>query len=634
LALLFAGGAVWLFLAAIPVFADGGPHVSTINNGTGGINADSCAGCHRAHTAQGPYLINAPDEEALCLTCHGAATAGATTDVMTGVQYALASGLRGTTQLGALRNGGFDQARLDTANAARLGYLRSATDVSFRPKVGVSGPQNVTSAHLDLDGGGGVVASGILWGNGANGSGVGATGVNLTCASCHNPHGNGQYRILNPIPEADGAGFDDTWVATIVSSATTGSITTASSHGLLPGDKVTIAGHAGSTPTINGSWTVAAVTSTTFMLTGVTITVGGTGGTVTRTGGVTVADSPVDPDGLASNGIENPTKNYTVIQTKGTQGTNTTYMLYARDVVNAAAAVPPSFNSIPGTYGPTGGDYMHRQVPWSPQVNNPACDPTVFPAPAACATADDAPNGRPASSTSGATAGQVAFNLQITQWCSACHTRYFADQNPNPGTLQGPPAGPVTITSSATSGVITTGSNHGLAVNDSVTITGHSNAALNGSWTVATAPSPTTFTLTGVTITVAGTGGTSTRTAQAIPPATASSWWFPRTGATGAGSSDSLYKYQHRTVPNRACTTCHVSHGSNAQMTGPFSVNQTMPNNSAKTFVVGTGPTAVTLGDSRLLKIDNRGTCQACHDPTGTIPAGTYVGPAPTPAVP
>ena len=54
LALLFAGGAVWLFLAAIPVLADGGPHVAAINSGVnGGLTADSCAGCHRAHTAQG-----------------------------------------------------------------------------------------------------------------------------------------------------------------------------------------------------------------------------------------------------------------------------------------------------------------------------------------------------------------------------------------------------------------------------------------------------------------------------------------------------------------------------------------------------------------------------------------------------
>ena len=63
-ALLFAGGALWLFLAAIPVLADGGPHVASINSGAGGITADSCAGCHRAHTAQGCllYTSDAADE--------------------------------------------------------------------------------------------------------------------------------------------------------------------------------------------------------------------------------------------------------------------------------------------------------------------------------------------------------------------------------------------------------------------------------------------------------------------------------------------------------------------------------------------------------------------------------------------
>ena len=41
-------------------------------------------------------LINAPSEEELCLTCHGAASTGATTDVMTGIQYAIGTGgLRG-----------------------------------------------------------------------------------------------------------------------------------------------------------------------------------------------------------------------------------------------------------------------------------------------------------------------------------------------------------------------------------------------------------------------------------------------------------------------------------------------------------------------------------------------------------
>ena len=118
LALLIAVGATWLFLAALPALADGGPHVSATNNGSSVLTADSCAGCHRAHTAQGQFLINAASEEALCLTCHGAQSAGATTDVLTGVQYTsgaqhnVAGGAG--TQLGALRNGGFDQARIGT----------------------------------------------------------------------------------------------------------------------------------------------------------------------------------------------------------------------------------------------------------------------------------------------------------------------------------------------------------------------------------------------------------------------------------------------------------------------------------------------------------------------------------------
>ena len=78
LALLVAGGALWLLAAAVPVLADGGPHISTINNGSGGLTADTCAGCHRAHTAQGAMLLK-EEGTALCTSCHGSAGTGATT---------------------------------------------------------------------------------------------------------------------------------------------------------------------------------------------------------------------------------------------------------------------------------------------------------------------------------------------------------------------------------------------------------------------------------------------------------------------------------------------------------------------------------------------------------------------------
>jgi predicted CXXCH cytochrome family protein len=218
--LLLAGAALWLFLAAIPTLADGGPHVSTVNSGSGtgpgALTADSCAGCHRAHTAQGPMLINAPDEAALCLTCHGTTGGGATTNVVDGVQYNDAARTGGAVA-GALRGGGFVNARIDSTNPVRLPLPRwDSTDkvyvASFSSRVpALTSGAAVTSAHLKLGAGpdtstgtpAAVELQGTAWGNGAAGSGVGPT-VTLQCASCHNPHGNGQYRILNPVPSADG----------------------------------------------------------------------------------------------------------------------------------------------------------------------------------------------------------------------------------------------------------------------------------------------------------------------------------------------------------------------------------------------------------------------------------------------
>lgn len=59
-------------------------------------------------------------------------------------------------------------------------------------------------------------------------------------------------------------------------------ITTAAPHGLATGDSVLIAGHTGSTPTINGNRTVTVTGASTFTIP-VNVTADGTGGTVTRT---------------------------------------------------------------------------------------------------------------------------------------------------------------------------------------------------------------------------------------------------------------------------------------------------------------------------------------------------------------
>lgn len=58
-------------------------------------------------------------------------------------------------------------------------------------------------------------------------------------------------------------------------------ITTGAAHGFLTGHQVAIAGHAGSTPSINGTHVVTVLSPTTFSIP-VNVTVGGTGGTATR----------------------------------------------------------------------------------------------------------------------------------------------------------------------------------------------------------------------------------------------------------------------------------------------------------------------------------------------------------------
>jgi predicted CXXCH cytochrome family protein len=408
--------------------------VAATNSGSSTLTADSCAGCHRAHTAQGPMLIAASSEEALCLTCHGATGTGAATNVELGVQYTAAND--GTPAdnavLGALRGGGFVEARIGSDSVYRVAYNRYSgtpavvAGTSFRTKVSVrTTGQAVTSAHLKLVGATGVTATGKAWGNGVLNLGAGPT-VEMGCATCHNPHGNGNYRILNPVPKPN-------VVAPSIFSLVT-------------------------------------------------------------TPGVAVTDAALPAAGQ--------TRNYTIIQTMNGTGT-----LLASQVLSLAG------------YTNLMGDYLHRSVPWDPQVDYVANPPTGI-------TANDAPNGNAAS-----------FNGQINAWCATCHSRYTTS----------------VVASNASAIAYPSGS---------------------GSYNVA--------------------------------------------------SGDAIFKYRHSTTSNKPCTTCHVAHGSNAQMPGDFS----------KVFPYPDGTTAAS---SRLLKIDNRGTCQACHDPTGTIVAGTIStqgAAAPVPYVP
>ncbi|MCL5960126.1 MAG: hypothetical protein M1358_12580, partial [Chloroflexi bacterium] len=152
-ALLILGGVMLLTLGAVGMAsANAGPHG---NYGGGSSSPDGCAGCHRAHTAIGPYLLAAANPDALCEMCHGAT---GTTDVFDGIL---------TSNNATLNGGGFD----------RMGGTTTSGT-------------NVASRH-DVEGVGG--GTGEAWGS--NSSGRGVTGV-LECINCHNPHGSTNYRIL------------------------------------------------------------------------------------------------------------------------------------------------------------------------------------------------------------------------------------------------------------------------------------------------------------------------------------------------------------------------------------------------------------------------------------------------------
>jgi hypothetical protein len=82
-----------------------------------------------------------------------------------------------------------------------------------------------------------------------------------------------------------------------------------------------------------------------------------------------------------------------------------------------------------------------------------------------------------------------------------------------------------------------------------------------------------------------------------------STGWSVNTG-------DPEFTYRHSQANNKSCLTCHVAHGSNAVMNGVNSGSFPYPDGTR-------------TNSSRLLKIDNRGTCQACHEPTGSVVATT-----------
>lgn len=81
-------------------------------------------------------------------------------------------------------------------------------------------------------------------------------------------------------------------------------------------------------------------------------------------------------------------------------------------------------------------------------------------------------------------------------------------------------------------------------------------------------------------------------------------------GSGSTGSGDAIFKYRHPTSGiSGGCVKCHAAHGTTSTA-GAYSGAVTWPDDSP-----GGG-----VGDSRLLHVDNRGTCTQCHlDSSGDV---------------
>jgi predicted CXXCH cytochrome family protein len=527
-ALLVAAGVLWLFVAALPTFADGGPHVMTLNNGTGGLSGD-CASCHRAHTAKAANLLTAA-VPGLCTNCHNGTKA--TTDVIDGVQYTptgVAGTYQQTTVVGALRGGGFNYALMGTASRLSIGGTQTVTlngaptggtfTLTFKGQTTSALAYNATAAQVQAA----LVALSTV-GSSTVYSGSGAS--NMTGTQTNN--------------------------ITVAKNATTGVLTLTMQNAFrLASQPAVTAGASRLTGGTSPSITVVDTTQSGVREAGyIGVLASGTATTSNHQGTGTVW----------GNGAVSGTPSY------GATGV----------VLDCTKCHNPHGNGQYRILDTTPGEDWSTTNPAAGYVAGAAAVEVVDVTPVATTiTATQARNYTVNPSTNGLTTGVVGTAKQGDYW------RYKYDT-----------AGATNFT------------NFYLGV-DPMNTGWNGITKTNKADNAGVSPANTTGLMTAWCIQC------HTRY-SGLPNAT-----------TGVASSlsdnsggDAVFMYKHGTS-RIGCEQCHVSHGSNAAMTSAGSL--TVPNPDGTANATG----------GRLLKVGNRGTCNLCHDPTGTVTPGTVVGPIP-----
>jgi predicted CXXCH cytochrome family protein len=163
-------------------------------------DTDACAGCHRAHTSvssvtwQDTYnndhsallVSNATQIFEFCYACHDNGAQGANTNVEGGVYLERATGVLPGNAPNERLNGGFFG---DPAGNSMFGTVRTS-------KHAITGSWGAFGGAY-VDGGSITETRGI---DPTLGTGTGAGNqIEMTCASCHDPHGSSNYRLLKDV---------------------------------------------------------------------------------------------------------------------------------------------------------------------------------------------------------------------------------------------------------------------------------------------------------------------------------------------------------------------------------------------------------------------------------------------------
>lgn len=286
-------------------------------------------------------------------------------------------------------------------------------------------------------------------------------------------------------------------------------ITTTTAHRLIAGDTVVISGHSGSTPTLNGRYTVATVSSATAFTLAVNVTVGGTGGLVYR------ADAAST---ITSSSATNPT----TITTPAAHGlvTGDTIFIDGHSggttvAVNTISAANPTVITTASAAGLRQG----QQVTISGSNSSPSVDGTwtvssisgnSFTIPVSVSTPGSA--GFATNAIYGSYTATVLNTTQFTIPALGGGTggQFYRVPKANIVSSSASTITTITTTTAGNPTTVTTATSPGITDGQTVFISGNSNSSVNGTWVVSSVAGsgPYTFTIpVNTTSSGAGTGG-------------------------------------------------------------------------------------------------------------------------------